>query len=396
MNPKPFPQDPTRETLLDNAVSVLEIVKETGYSSGERVAILGHSMGSGVAQSYGIAFPTTSATIAISPIPREIDPDLPRNLLYLAGELEPGFVQNAETLLLSAGGSGGQHTDGTARDLAIVPGVEHITILFATTTHRTVQQWLGQTFESQVEGVAYTDQRMIWLGAGILGSFLIGWAFTPLLNPSPINSGRPKVTWRRRLAPILGASFATLIAWILSRFGIALADLLGLVVGGYLLVWLGVAGSIGLLWTKLDFYPLTWRRLRNGWVAFALLWVGVGLLSHATWVPWLLIPKRLILWPLGTLLSLPWFLIVAGTFRGEGWTGRLGGWLLHSLLLAGAFILSMNLIPGLGVLILVLPLLPVILGLIELVNARFEGSWSYAISGAAFLSWILFAVFPMT
>jgi hypothetical protein len=98
----------------------------------------------------------------------------------------------------------------------------------------------------------------------------------------------------------------------------------------------------------------------------------------------------------GTILALPWFLAIGETLRGEGFLRRFAGWIGHSILLSAAFFLSMRLIPGLYVLILILPLLPVILGLVELATARLRGSWPFAICGALFLSWTLLAVFPMT
>jgi hypothetical protein len=135
-------------------------------------------------------------------------------------------------------------------------------------------------------------------------------------------------------------------------------------------------------------------------MAFAALWLGVGLLGQFVWYPWLLIPRRLLLWPLGALLTLPWFLSVARTLRGGGLRGHVGRWLAQSLVLGGALLLALRLSPELGFLALILPALPALLGLHALAAAPYDaaadrGGWAFALSGALFASWALLAVFPL-
>jgi hypothetical protein len=68
---------------------------------------------------------------------------------------------------------------------------------------------------------------------------------------------------------------------------------------------------------------------------------------------------------------------------------------LHTVVLGVGFVLALWLVPELFVLILILPVLPVVSGLLELATARLRGSWPFAISGALFMSWVLLAVFPI-
>lgn len=395
-NPRPYPQDNATDALLANAEAALETARAHGFVTSDQVAILGHSMGSGVALSFGVEHPDTAATIAISPVPRPVTPSLPNNLLLMAGDLEPQFVENAEQLLAEAGGAGGDPNVRNARELRVIPGVEHISILFKADSHVVARDWLDDTFGQQPGAVDYRDRRMVWYGLGIVGVLLIGWALTPLLDQTSSTQHTPQTLWRRLFAPVGGAISASILLWILNVLGVKLDAPLGLVVGGYALVWLGLAGFISLALLGFRLSPFSTRFLLSGLAAFAVLWLGVGILSNFVWIPWLLIPKRLILWLVGVLLTLPWFLAIAETLRGEGFLRRFAGWISHSILLAVGFVLSMRLIPGLYVLILVLPLLPVILGLVELATARLRGSWPYAICGALFLSWTLVAVFPMT
>jgi pimeloyl-ACP methyl ester carboxylesterase len=394
-NPSPFPEDMSSDALIMNAEFALEEVTNHGFDVSDRVAILGHSMGSGVALSYGIKHPETAATIAVSPIARSVTPTLPRNLLLMAGSLEQRFVQTAEQLLSDAGGPGGDPNLGTARAFHVVHGVEHITILFATDSHLTAREWLDATFGPQPGAVEYNDQRMTWYGLGILGVFFIGWAVTPLFRTSQLGPASDRPIWRKFTAPIVGALVATVILWLMGKAGLELGSLLGLMVGGYLLFWFALAGLISLIYLQGKISLPSRRTLFGGLIAFAVLWLGVGLLAHFVWLPWLLIPRRLVLWPLGALLAFPWFLAIGETVRGEGFISRLLGWVWHTVVLGAGFVLALRLVPELFILVLILPLLPIVNGLLELVTARLRGSWPFAISGALFMSWVILAVFPM-
>jgi hypothetical protein len=132
-----------------------------------------------------------------------------------------------------------------------------------------------------------------------------------------------------------------------------------------------------------------------GLAAFAVLWIGVGLLAEFVWLPWLMIPRRLVLWPLGALLSLPWFLAV-GEMRTAARRGAaLGWWFTASAVVVATMFLAIRLTPALGFLTLLLPLFPLVLGLQALAAAPYRGSWPFALSGALFTSWLLLAVFPL-
>ena len=420
-NPRPMPRG-TRDGLIGNVEAALAEAIRRGWSDGQRVAIVGHSMGSGVALAYGQKHPDTAATIAVSPTGQSVTPELPRNLLLLAGSLEGGFVRNAEQRLAEAGGEGGDAAlrpgseraaqdgaAGTSRKLQIVPGVEHISILFSPTAHAAVREWLDDTFGPQPGARDHTDRRVAWYGLGVLGTLLAASALVPrtgrsnalrlasaaCVGPGSTALDRRRPLWWRLSALTLGAVGATRLLWLAGRAGLILSPLMGLVVGGYVIIWFGVAGvlSLLLLWS-LPSRPAR-GSLLAGLLAFAALWLGVGLLGQLVWLPWLLIPRRLILWPLATVLLLPWFLAVGESLRDAGAAGRAGWWLAHSLLLGGGFFLALQLNPELGFLILILPLFPIILGFHAWVTARQKGAWSFALSGALFIGWLLLAVFPL-
>jgi hypothetical protein len=394
-NPRPLSLDSRTASLMTNAEVALAEAEARGLVAPGRTAILGHSMGSGVALAFGQAHPETAATIAVSPVEQKVTPALPHNLLLMAGSLEPSFVHNAEQHLSEAGGPGGDPTAGTARKLLIVPGVEHVSILFAPAAHAAAREWLDATFGPQPDARTYTDRRMLWYGLGLSATLLVGMALAPLVpRPAPLNTTAHPL-WQRLAALVGGVLGATLALWIASNVGVGLRDLLGLLVGGYLLIWFGVAGLLGLLLLRLWPALPSRRAVLGGGVAFAVLWLGAGLLGQLVWQPWLLIPRRLLLWPLGGLLLLPWFLAIGEATRGADLAGRIGWWLGHSAVLAGGLLLALRLNPELGFLILILPLLPVVLGLHALAATPYRDRWSFALSGALFMSWLFLAVFPL-
>jgi len=394
-NPRPLPLESQSDALLPNAEAALAEAEARGLVAPGRVAILGHSMGSGVALAYGQKYPATAATVAISPVGQRVTPTLPRNLLLMAGSLEAPFVRNAEQRLAEAGGAGGDPAAGTARALRVISGVEHVSILFAPASHAAARDWLDATFGPQPGAADYTDRRMAWCGLGLLGVLLIGAALAPsVADPAPADP--PRRPLGRRLGAAAGGVLgATLGLWAAGVAGLGLRDLLGLLVGGYLMIWFGLAGLLNLLLLRSRPALPSRRAVLAGLLAFAALWVGVGSFGQLAWLPWLLIRQRLLLWPLGGLLLLPWFLALGEAGRDANLAGRIGWWLAHSAVLAAGLALAMALNPELGFLGIILPLLPVVLALHALASAPHRGRWPFALSGALFLSWLFLAVFPL-
>jgi pimeloyl-ACP methyl ester carboxylesterase len=395
-NSQRLPGDLRSEALLQDAQNALQQVEALGLAQRGQVAILGHSMGSGVALRFGLQRPATAAVIAVSPVLIPVTPNLPRNLLLMAGALEAPFVSNAEQILASAGGENGDLPNGRARWLEIIPAVEHVSILFSPAAQQAAVSWLDAVFGVQPGAAGYTDLRIAWYGLGVLGALLLAWAIAGLWPaPVPAASSPPRPLWRQALALLFGATAATLLMQALDSAGLPTARLFGVLIGGYLLPWFGLAGSLA--WLGLWQRPpapsvAAWL---GGGAAFALLWLGVGALGQMTWLHWLLIPARLLLWPLGTLLALPWFLAVGQAFARSRWLGLLGWQLVQSLFLLGGLALALRLNPALGFLILILPLLPLVLALHALASAPYRSAWAFALSGSAFLSWLLLAVFPL-
>ncbi len=394
-NPNPLLTTSESTSLLKDAESALAEAASTGLVDTQRVAILGHSMGSGVALEYGVMHPDTYATIAISPVPQTVDRSLPRNLLVMAGSLEPQFVGNAEQLLAMAGGERGSLADGTARQIAIVPNVEHISILFSPTAAHTARAWLDGTFGTQPGASNYTDRRIIWFGLGILGFILLSVGGINSLPPMQVTEASTRPAWRRLVGLISGGIGATLILWVINLAGVNLSQLLGILVGGYIVIWFGIAGIIALLISQPQLQQISAAGVVKGLIAFMALWLGVGLLGNFVWLPWLLIRERLLLWVPAAIIASPWFLAYGEAARPSNRLAQIGWWLVQVVVVVGGFFLALTLTPGLGFIFIILPVIPIMLGLQALAISPRHGAWSYALSGAMFTAWLLMAVFPL-
>jgi dienelactone hydrolase len=395
-NPLPLPVDQDSGALVADAELALLAAQDNGFPT-NRIAVLGHSMGSGMALSYGVAHPDTMATIAVSPVTSPVTPQLPQNLLLLAEGLDQRFVENAEELLVQAGGPGGDPLDGTARRLVIIPNVEHIMILFSPAAHLEARLWLDSTFGLQPGAEEFTDRRMLWYLVGLVGTMIFFCSLAGLVKGyDEVDYEQQTLTLLRRVgALIVGALGATFILFLLSQAGLQLNDLLGLLVGGYLLVWFAIAGALSMLLLGRSPSGLDWPIILSSLLVFAALWLGVGLLGSYAWLPWLLIPKRLILWPLAVIMLLPWLMAVAQAMLPTSRWGRAGWWLGYSAILLGALFISLRLNPELSFLILILPVFPVILGLHAIAAGPYRWRTTFALGGALFIGWLLLAVFPL-
>ena len=226
---------------LDRAYAVLIEQPEVDPA---RLALLGHSMGSGAVMAAGIRNPNRyTATIAISPTGADVSPAAPRNLLLQAGGWEGNFAANARRLLAAAGGAGDDFANGRARRLIVVPNAEHISILFRSASSRAVLDWLARAF-GEARDTPYVDRRIIWYAVSLLGWLLALAAAAPRLQPAI-----PERPSGRRWLPWAGLAVAPLIAsaaLVVANRTLSLADFGGLRVGGAVGLWFLVAGLVWL------------------------------------------------------------------------------------------------------------------------------------------------------
>lgn len=356
-----------------------------------RLASLGHSMGSGAVISAAIKDSQRfAATVGVSPTGKGVTSATPRNLQLQAGSWEPGFVTNAEKLLQAAGGENQNLATGKGRELIIVPNAEHITILFRDASHQAALKWLDATFGLQSNS-NYLDRRMIFYGLHLLGWLILLAAIAPKLN---FNTNNQRVAWLRSFAGLLIAPFVA--SGLLSALNgaIDLQNLGGLLVGGALGVWFFFAGTIWLI-TIWNFPRPKIQNLSFGLGLFALLWFAFGAMAQVVWLQWWLIPSRLLVFPILSLACLPWFLASEIVQQNVGIGKRLAWWFCQSILLITGLIVAVSLVPSLSFIYLLLPIFPLVFGILAFAAAQINDVWTYALGSTLFFGWTLAAAFPL-
>jgi pimeloyl-ACP methyl ester carboxylesterase len=386
------PLDKTKlQQNLDVALTVLKAQPEIDPA---KIGLLGHSMGSravmltGIEQSKAI-----SAVAAISPIPAPVTSNEPRNLQLQAGEWEGPFVQRSAQLLEQAGGENPNTDEGKGRSRLIVPQAEHVLILFKDRSHQAALKWFNSVFH-RTSDVAFRDRRMAWYGLHLLSwLFLLG-----LLSPLPTKELSPIERRPRSLRNWLGLSIApfaaTGVTTVMSRRA-ALESLGGLQVGGALGLWLFIAG---LAWSGVIFrVPRpTVKSIGYGVLLFGLLWIAFGSMAQETWLQWRLIPARLELWPVLAIACFPWFLSSGIAQEQANLFKRILWWVAQSTALVLGLSLTLLLVPKLGFLALIIPIVPIVLALLSYAAAQVREAWSYAIASALFFGWTIASVFPLS
>ncbi|HEY71216.1 MAG TPA: alpha/beta fold hydrolase [Anaerolineae bacterium] len=383
----------SRDSLQDDMDTAYAAIVAQPEIIRDKIALLGHSMGSGAVMNAGIADPDRYvAVIAVSPTGADVSATTPPNLLLQAGELEGRFVENAERLLADAGGENDAFAEGRARGLEIIPGVEHILILFSADSRDSAALWLSSTFGDE-RALDYRDTRMAWLGLHQLGWLILVLAAAPLIMMKRAPAHPQPKALRRWLGFLLAPFVATGALALLSGWE-GFSTFLGLHVGGALAIWILVMGVIWLVVSARPRAP-RWQNLLWGGLLFALIWVALGLISQYTWMQWFLIPARLWRWPILALACIPWMLAMGHEFqRMRGW-GKAGFWLLQSVLAVAALLMVGMWVPGMYVVVLFAPVLPIIVGIELLISKPFDDPWTFAVGNALFFGWLIATFFPL-
>ena len=216
-----------------------------GLPGGGQMALLGHSMASDIVVRYARAHPDIQATVAVSLFSPGVTAASPRNLLVIAGALEPAMIRD-EGLRIArmTGGDAaqqrvtyGRFEDGTARRSTLSGGVEHIGVLFSRQSLVETLDWLDQAFGRRGDG--WVDARGPWLGVLYLGLVALAWPLSgllPIVSAAPLGAG---LRWRSLLPlAVLPALLVPLILWRLPT------DFLPSLLGDYLTVHYAAYGLL--------------------------------------------------------------------------------------------------------------------------------------------------------
>ncbi|GAA1741198.1 hypothetical protein GCM10009681_09900 [Luedemannella helvata] len=199
-----------------------------------RIALVGHSMGAGAVTRYAAGHPDIGATVAISlPDASEVAPERPRRLLLLVGGLEFAGFRTAVAHAVDGAGPG--------RASLTVPGVEHITILYAPRAHRETVTWLDDSLGGPAGGGSPPAPTRRAAGAGLLlTALLIG--IYPVARLA-LGVHRP---WPTLTVPVIGrcaavAAGAAVVALPLAA--LAPAARVPLAVGGFVAGFAAASGA---------------------------------------------------------------------------------------------------------------------------------------------------------
>ncbi|TVQ86683.1 MAG: alpha/beta fold hydrolase [Chromatiaceae bacterium] len=284
-------------SLLTTLTSVADQARRLPGSDG-RLALLGHSMAADIQVRYALAHPQVAALIAVSPyLSQTPDASGPANLLLIYGALEPALLLDQGRAAVAAVTADltpeavepavtyGEPADGSARRLVIVPGVEHISVLYSGGSLAAARAWLDDLFARPGNGPL--DLRGPWLGLYFLGVGLLAWPLSRLLPVAawpPLGAadgrlGRGRFALLALLPPLLTPLLLRPLP----------TDFLGIIIGDYLALHFALYGA--LTWAGLWLLGQRPRLTDTRWWALVL---GILLVGAFTTLALLLPADRFI------------------------------------------------------------------------------------------------------
>jgi hypothetical protein len=391
--------DGTTRLLMDDIAAVSDAALALPQADG-RLALLGHSMASDIVIRQALRDPRVQAVVAVSMFSRAVTEAEPRNLLVLPGEWEGRLTEEALRVLRLAdpaaelGQTVGEPSAGTGRRAVAVPGVEHVSVLYARTTLAETRDWLDLTFARPVSD-APLPARGGWIALMLLSVTALVWPLVRLLPAAP--GPRPPLMPLPGFlaAAVLPAVAVPLILWPFdTRFlPVLVADYLALHLALYGLLALGLAALAGGWRLRLSLRDLALAGVVAG---YGIVVIG-GLLDRCVAAFWPVGGR----WPILLAIAagaIPYMLSDSALTQG----GRAGLW--RALVVRGAFLTSLVAAVTLdfGRLFFLLIILPVIL-LFLLIFGTMAGwigrrTGQPAIAGlglGVFLGWALSVTFPL-
>jgi dienelactone hydrolase len=271
------------DAFYEDFAAAVDHLRLSPFVDGERLAVMGHSMGAGAALDFATRDSGIDGAILISGGWRLDGPYRPPNALFLVAEADPPRVREraaelvarlAEVPRAEPGRAYGSFAAGTAVELALVPGANHLSILWRDDAVREMVAWLDRVFDvSRPPGELPRDARVPALLA-MAAAFVVVLPGLGLLVAwlAPARDALPPGARPRGLAALALAFAATLP---LLATGTP-AEIVSAEVADALVAQLALAGAALLLW-------IHWREpgllpgLLRGPLA-AILAAGAGLL----------------------------------------------------------------------------------------------------------------------
>jgi alpha-beta hydrolase superfamily lysophospholipase len=399
------------DAFRDDFAAAIDYLRLSPFVDGERLAVMGHSMGAGAALDFATRDAGLDAAVLISGGFRLDGPYRPANALFLVAERDPPRIRSraaelaarlAEMPSAEPGRSYGSFAAGTAVRLALVPETDHLSIVWRGAPLREMVAWLDASFGlASPRGDPPRDERvpaLLALAAAFvlllpgLG-LLVAW-LAPARDPLPANG-------RRGLAAL---ALALAAASPLVAAG-SPAEILSLEVADAVVALLALAGLALLVWIRLREPGLLSFELRDplpsalaggaGLVALFVLAHPFGAALHRS----SLTPERMAAFALAAAGAFPFALAFACLLRrGSSLRAFLcalaGRALVVALLVAGVATGALG-----SVVLLLLPLFCGVFAAVEVLAAfAYAGSrnlLAIALVDAGWLAAVAAAILPV-
>jgi Serine aminopeptidase, S33 len=412
-NPVPMHGDVTdgetiTSELLHELTEVASFARKLPDSDG-RLAVLGHSMASDIVVRFAKANPEVQATVAVSVFSPVVTAASPRNLLVIVGALEPAMLRDEGLRIvnLAAGGTGvagelyGSFSEGTARELVLARGVEHIGVLYSHDSMIEALRWINAALGRHEVG--HIDSRGRWLALVLAGIVALAWPLSALLPVASKDRAGADLTWKPLLmTAFIPALLTPLLLWKMPT------DFLPILLGDYLMLHFLLYGAFTA--AAVVFLGARQRmsgRARTSYasrIAIAAIAVAayniiaIGLPIDAYMFSFQPIPARIPLIVAIACGTLPYF--IADEWLTRGAKARRGAYILTKFcfLLSLAIAVSLNPLK-LFFLIIIVPAILVLFLAFGLISR-----WTYAathhplpgaLANAMVFAWAIAVTFPM-
>lgn len=420
-NPSRFPAQRRSAQGFDRTLTyVMAWLRTAAGVDPEKLALVGHSMGASAVIRFAARDADIMATVAMSgggSAGRPQRADSPRNLLLMAGGWEPAAIQAACGTALTTAYPGaalgrvyGSWADGTARQCIIIPGVEHIGILFSNAAIAAAVRWLDSALGVEPARRDVTSAVPIWwalalhLGGALALLVLIDLLFRRIQGvPS---HAQDETHFPNRL-PRGAVAVVFVVPTLLAALGMRIVPggWFPLMTADYLCGFYLIAGVVIAVGLRQIGVPLLGGRPGPGLIARAVIVALSGLavfaiVAHYTWQnTWLVVPR-------GWLVALvfPAWLVYAVAqdrlLRTRPAAEYLAGSVLFTCATTAVLAGSVVLLQAPAFLLLLVPAFVPLLILHGVyghwLRTRTASSLPAGLLNALVLAWLTAAVFPLT
>ena len=391
-------------------------LRRSAYVDGHRVAVMGHSMGAGAALAYATRDSGVEAAVMIAGGTLMPGPHHPRNALFIYAEGDPQRLQRRASALaarlagVAASEPGSRYGDfakGTAVGHERVPGTDHLTVVYASTSIERIVAWLDASVgRERATPAGQADPRLGWAGLGLVAWLLVlpglGRATARIAPAAPAAAGEAGIS-------DLGIwAVGLVVAACLCAPGSPL-PLLGLAVADIVIPMLAIAGSLALFAAhalgRIDL-AVAWAEARSRGMRFSVATLSVLAAFVVVFGALALVGHTIGLTPERAWAALLGFFVLVPAVLAPQLVLRRGAVVRANAMAAAGRVLAIVAVfaaTTLGVLPPVVMLMLPVLALLQLVIEIFAASHhaagghrvAAALCEAAILSWVLAAVLPM-